>query len=101
GDRQVGAIAIQVFQNEDMRLLRERIRQTAADAGFPDRRVYSFGRGEYLTCAIGRLRKRPSDKLMERLVAIRGLVLADTPVNELRLVEHAYFFTPETARLHA
>ncbi len=95
-ERQIGAVAVQGFMNDELALLRDRIRQTAMDIGYPDRRNYAFGRGRYLTCAIARLRKQPTGKLIEAIGRMRERPIATVRPPELRLVTNGYFFLPET-----
>jgi|GEM_PF-6326427 len=93
--KQVGAIIVQGFPNDDLLLLRDRIRQCMVDVGYPDRRNYAFGRGSYLTCTIARLRKQPSNGLIARINESRMMEIAEFDVTELVLTSNSYFFTSE------
>ena len=99
-DAQVGSIVMHGFPNADLLLLRDRIRQSIMDAGFPDRRNYAFGRGDYLTCAIGRLRKQPSIKLMGRIAELREEIFTRFYVSEALFVTNSYFFNPKLTAVH-
>lgn len=98
-DKQLGSISLQGFPNSDLLLLRDRLRQSAMDAGYPDRRNYTFGRGDYLTCTIARLRKQPAPKLVEQIGELRAKTVSKFYVTEILLASSSYFFKPENTKV--
>lgn len=94
-ERQIGTVSIQAIPNCDLLLLRDRVRQCVMDAGYPDRRNYAFGRGDYLTCTVARLRKQPSSALIAKVGELRGAEIARFYLTEALLTVNSYFFSPE------
>lgn len=94
-ERQIGTISLAAFPNCDLLLLRDRVRQCVVDAGYPDRRNYTFGRGDYLTCTIARLRKQPTIGLIARIGEIRHESLARFYVTDIVMTTNSYFFNSE------